>query len=231
MSDADDEPQEECKESPGWLTTWADMMSVLLTFFIVLQAFSTLSEKKFFDAMASIQRAFRVPLPIQAPGNMSYESDAERAEDFEVMLEEMGVDGVKVEDEGDRYVFTVDTGFLFGLGKADLSSDGRLMMAGIAKVLDATEGNIRVEGHTDDVPIRVGGEWDSNWWLSCARALSSLDALQQAGIAPERLSAAGYGQYDPVAPNDRERNRRRNRRVEFVVEKRSSLADTFTRGQ
>ncbi len=231
MADLEDEPQEECKSSPGWLTTWADMMSVLLTFFIVLQAFSTISEKKFFDAVASIQRAFRVPLPIQAPGNMNFQSQAQRADDFDVMLEDMGIEGVTVADEGDRLVFTVDTGLLFGMGKADLSGEGSRVMVGIAKVLDATDGNIRVEGHTDDVPLRMGGEWDSNWWLSCARALSSLDALEQAGIAPERLSAAGYGQYDPIAPNDREVNRRRNRRVEFVVEKRGSLADTFTRAQ
>ncbi len=229
MADLDDEPQEECKASPGWLTTWADMMSVLLTFFIVLQAFSTLSEKKFYEAVSSIQRAFRVPLPIRAPGNNQYQSQAQRAEDFDVMLKEEGIDGVAVEDHGDRLVFTVDTGLLFGAGRSELSTGGLETMTVIAKVLDRTDGNIRVEGHTDDVPIGGGGKYADNWWLSCARALSALSALEGSGVSPERLSAAGFGQYDPIAPNDTEKNRRRNRRVEFVVEKGGSLADTFDR--
>ena len=210
----------------GWLTTWADMMSVLLTFFIVLQAFSTLSEKKFYEAVSSIQRAFRVPLPIRSPGSAQFEAASRRAEEYEVMLEEEGVDGVHVEDHGDRLVFTVDTGILFGVGQGKLTSSGALLMRQIAQVLRYTDGNIRVEGHTDDLPVGSGSEWADNWWLSCARALSAVEALQGAGIAPERLSAAGYGEYDPIAPNDGEVNRRRNRRVEFVVEKAGDPADS-----
>ncbi len=226
MSDVDDleEHDEEEGGSPTWLTTWADMMSVLLTFFIVLQAFSTLSEKKFYEAVSSIQRAFRVPLPVRAPGNFTYESP-QMSEDLQEELSEENLDGVSVEDYGDRIVLTVESELLFPVGQADLSGSGRGIMDSVAKALSKAEGPIRVEGHTCDLPVGTASEFRDNWELSSGRALSVLYELTARGIPPERMAAAGYGEFHPRVPNDSEASRQQNRRVEFVIEKGRSLAD------
>lgn len=202
-----------------WLVTWADMMSVLLTFFIVLQAFSTLSEKKFYEAMSSIQRAFQMPLPIKSPGSQTFEVPR-TADELMEQLEQDDMNGVSVEDYGDRIVLTVESGLLFGLGHADLSPDGRKLMETVGDALRQTKGPIRVEGHTCDLPVGAGSEFEDNWQLSTARSLSVLHELSRRGIPPERMAAVGHGEFHPVAPNDTEANRRKNRRVEFVIEKR-----------
>jgi len=202
----------------GWLVTWADMMSVLLTFFIVLQAFSTLSEKKFYEAMSSIQRAFQMPLPIKSPGSATYEMPR-TADEIMVQLEQEQLSGISVEDFGDRIVLTVESGLLFGLGRADLTPSGRELMDRVAEALKKAKGPIRVEGHTCDLPVGAGSDFEDNWQLSTGRALSVLHELALRGIPPERMAAVGHGEFHPIAPNDTEENRRKNRRVEFVIEK------------
>jgi len=222
--DLDDEVEEE-EEGATWLTTWADMMSVLLTFFIVLQAFSTISEKKFYEAISSIQTAFRVPLPIRSPGQFSYDVPVSTAADLERMLDDKDVAGASVQDFGDRLVLSIESKFLFGLGSAALSYEGGQVMDGVAKALRDQAGDIRIEGHTCDLPLGTTNRFRDNWELSTERALSVLAALSERGIRPERLGAAGYAEFHPVAPNDSERNRARNRRVEFVVETKAGSAD------
>lgn len=229
MSDPYEDSDEEESGGGGWLVTWADMMSVLLTFFIVLQAFSTLNERKFFEAMSSIQRAFQMPLPIRSPGSRTQESPR-TADDMEEQLEADGEEGVSVEDFGDRIVLTVDSELLFALGKAGLTPEGEQVMGEVSRVLSKAPGPIRVEGHTCDLPVGPASEFRDNWDLSTGRALSVLHELTRRGIPPERLAAVGYGEFHPVAPNDTEENRRKNRRVEFVVEKTISGADTYDAG-
>jgi chemotaxis protein MotB len=134
-------------------------------------------------------------------------------------LEQADMDGISVQDFGDRIVLTVESGLLFGLGKADLSGDGHALMDRVAEALRNTKGSIRVEGHTCDLPVGAGSEFKDNWQLSTGRALSVLHELAARGIPPERMAAVGHGEFHPVAPNDTEANRRKNRRVEFVIEK------------
>ena len=84
--------------------------------------------------------------------------------------------------------------------------------------------SLRVEGHTDDVPIQTG-RYASNWELSTARATTVVTyLLQDAGLAPERLSAAGYGEFHPRAPNTSPENRARNRRVDVVILRPETIA-------
>jgi chemotaxis protein MotB len=222
----DEEEREEPEEGAAWLTTWADMMSVLLTFFIVLQAFSTISEKKFYEAMSSIQMAFRIPLPIRSPGNFQYVVPTSTATELESMIDEKDIDGASVMDYGDRVVLSIESRFLFPLGRAALSDEGDRLMDDVAKLLAEEKGRIRIEGHTCDLPLGAANRFRDNWELSTERALTVLGALERRGIRPERMAAAGYGEYQPVAPNDGEENRARNRRVEFVIEKRPPRADS-----
>jgi chemotaxis protein MotB len=105
----------------------------------------------------------------------------------------------------------------FAAGKADLTPAAERVIEKLADLLRSTTFNIRVEGHTDDLPIRTA-KYTSNWELSTARASRVVVFfIEQGGLAPERLSAAGYGEFRPRVPNDTPSSRARNRRVDIVV--------------
>lgn len=107
---------------------------------------------------------------------------------------------------------------LFASGSARVGKEGQEALVKIAEALKGVQGKIiRVEGHTDDVPTDPKGPFPSNWELSLARAMAVVRALQDAGVDPTVLSAAGYGPYQPVAPNDSADNRSLNRRIEIVL--------------
>lgn len=105
----------------------------------------------------------------------------------------------------------------FPTGRADLSRDAERVLLDLAHVLRDAPGAIRVEGHTDDVPMHTPG-FGSNWELSTARATRVVQLLiERGGIVPSRLSAAGYAEFRPVHANDSPAARARNRRVDIVV--------------
>jgi chemotaxis protein MotB len=116
-------------------------------------------------------------------------------------------------------VITVVGDLLFDSGRAKIRSEAHPVLDKVSKILseDVPGYNVGIEGHTDNQPIRYSG-WKSNWELSTARALSVLHYLvNEKGIAPERLSAVGYGEYRPVATNDTKDGQQLNRRVEVVI--------------
>ncbi|MFT3915821.1 MAG: OmpA family protein [Anaeromyxobacteraceae bacterium] len=105
---------------------------------------------------------------------------------------------------------------LFSSGSAKVGREGQEALAAVAGVLKGIDGKvIRVEGHTDNVP--VGGAFPTNWELSTARALAVVRFLQAQGLDPARLAAAGYGEYRPIAPNDSAEGRSQNRRIEILL--------------
>jgi len=123
-------------------------------------------------------------------------------------------------------VITFVADVLFDSGKAAIRSEAYPSLDKVAVVLkeNVPELNVGIEGHTDNEPIRFSG-WKSNWELSTSRALSVLHYLvNKKGIAPQRLSAIGYGEYRPVASNDTKEDRRLNRRVEVVIMPKISKA-------
>ncbi|MEM5543213.1 peptidoglycan -binding protein [Sulfitobacter sp. AS92] len=129
-------------------------------------------------------------------------------------------EGVRI--EGDRFVFSSEV--LFGQGSAVLSQDGQGEIAKVAGILRSVVDDIpteidwviRVDGHTDNVPLSGFGEFADNWELSQARALSVVKYMVNfLGIAPDRLAANGFGQYQPVAEGNTEAARTQNRRIEL----------------
>ena len=107
---------------------------------------------------------------------------------------------------------------LFASGSTKINKEGLAALEKIAKSLAKVKGRvIRVEGHTDNVPTDPKGPFPSNWELSLARAMAVVQSLQDAGMDPTLLSAAGYGQYHPIAKNNTPENRSRNRRIEIVL--------------
>jgi chemotaxis protein MotB len=116
-----------------------------------------------------------------------------------------------------RMVLVLPNDVLFDSGKAKLEPRGAEAISQVAAVLATLSGRrFQVAGHTDDDPIRYSG-FPSNWELSSARALSVVRHLIQSKVAPAGLSAAGFAEFDPVAPNDVAGNKAKNRRIEIVV--------------
>lgn len=147
------------------------------------------------------------------------ELERAKAELEDRLKSEIADKDVKVEMMDRGLVITFVAEVLFDSGKANLRNESLNTLQKVAGVLNTTvrDLNIGVEGHTDNEPIKRSG-WKSNWELSTARALSVLDFLvNQQSVAPERLSATGFGEYRPVASNDSKESRQKNRRVEIVI--------------
>ncbi len=134
-------------------------------------------------------------------------------------------EGVRI--EGDRFVFASEV--LFAPGSADLSPEGRAEIAKVARILQTVAAAIpqginwiiRVDGHTDDTPLGAHPKFADNWELSQGRALSVVRYMVQAlGIPPERLSANGFGEYQPVNPAETPEARAQNRRIELKFTER-----------
>ena len=110
---------------------------------------------------------------------------------------------------------------LFDSGKAVIRKDGEPIVQSIGEILKQNDRAIRVEGHTDNVPMH-SLLYPSNWELSTARAVNVVKYfIEKVGIAPKRLSAAGYSEYHPIADNDTAENRQKNRRVDVVILRKS----------
>jgi chemotaxis protein MotB len=117
-----------------------------------------------------------------------------------------------------RMVLALPSDVLFDSGKAKIGTRGEEALSEVAGVLSSISGRrFQVAGHTDDEPIRVSG-FASNWQLSAERGLAVVAFLIKKGMRPDALSAAGYGEFDPVAANDSAEHRAQNRRIEITVQ-------------
>ena len=124
---------------------------------------------------------------------------------------------VEVSELKGRLTVKMKDKILFASGSATIGADGKVALKKVAEALRGVQGRvIRIEGHTDDVPTG-GGAFPTNWELSTARALAVVRYLQENGVDPSRLAGAGYGQYQPIAPNDTPEGRSQNRRIEIVL--------------
>jgi len=156
-------------------------------------------------------------------------SDLERAQaELESRLEsEINNNEVNVQMLDKGLVITFVSEVLFDSGKAELLPDSLNKLGKVAAVLKTTVSdlNVGIEGHTDNVPIKHSG-WKSNWELSSARALSVLHYLDdQEKVKPKRLSATGYGQFQPISSNITKSGKQKNRRVEIVILPKTTKED------
>jgi chemotaxis protein MotB len=117
-----------------------------------------------------------------------------------------------------RMVVKMKDKILFSSGSVKINPEGQAALAKVAEALKDVDGKIvRVEGHTDDVPTDPKGPFPSNWELSTTRALAVVKLLQEKGVPAQRLSAAGYGEYHPIASNKTAQGKSQNRRIEIVL--------------
>jgi chemotaxis protein MotB len=148
-------------------------------------------------------------------------SELERAkwELEESLKKEIGEYKAKLQMTERGLVITFVSEIFFDSGKDKVKEDGKTTLDKVAEVLnrDVPNSAVAVEGHTDNDPIKYSG-WKSNWELSSARALAVVHYLvDECKVEPQRLSANGYGEFHPVAPNDSVQNKQKNRRVEIVI--------------
>jgi chemotaxis protein MotB len=126
---------------------------------------------------------------------------------------------IKVLTRKGRMIMQLPSGVLFASGKADLSEEGQNALAEVAAILmQFNDRQFLVAGHTDSLPLPRGGKYKDNWELSAARAVTVTKYLVDQGAKPTNLSAAGYGEFDPVADNGTEAGRQQNRRIEIVLQ-------------
>lgn len=197
-----------------WLVSYADFITLMFAFFAVMYASSTVDARKMASMVTSMQQVFK--------GRESAEASADDLQALRRLLaSEFGSDmqagRMVVEQDGRGLVISIMESGSFGTGSAELPVEGQTLLTRIGRRLSSLSNAIRVEGHTDDVPIQTS-RFASNWELSTARATRVVQVLaRDTGVAPTRLSAAGYGEFHPRVPNDSPLNRSRNRRVDLVV--------------
>ncbi|MDI6637796.1 MAG: OmpA family protein [Bacillota bacterium] len=218
-----------------WITSYADMTQLLLTFFVLLFAFSSIDAIKFRQAVISLQGALGVltggpqllnpgEMPVPKPptdfrpsGKSEVELEGVKQEFQSFLKDQALANDVHLEITERGLVVSFMDKVLFDLGQADLRPEARRVLSEVAVILRKIPNDIRIEGHTCDLPIRTP-KFPSNWELSTSRACTVLRYfIEAAGLAPDRFTAMGYGEYRPKVPNTSEANRALNRRVDIVI--------------
>jgi chemotaxis protein MotB len=232
-----------------WLLTYSDIVTLCLTFFVLLYSFSTLDTIKWKSVVTSLQGALGVLDGSNTPadkgiydkGNsdeinqdnmqkeayLKYQEEMKRLEDIknnlnEYILAQELQDNVVISIEERGVVIRFQDSVLFPKGSADLFPESTTILSGISVIFKNLNNPIRIEGHTDNLPIHTE-HYPSNWELSTARATNVLRFLIEQGIEGKQLSAVGYGEYHPVEANTTEENRKKNRRVDIVLIRESML--------
>lgn len=259
---------EEHENHERWLVSYADFITLLFAFFVVMYSISSVNEGKYRVLSESMVAAFRssaralqpiqvgelvrsphnpiqsimeTPIPpVYRPIVIDTPFAVEREETLVVddrdwaldaAEQQMGVIADDVEAAmapliADELVSVrrnrlwleveLNTSFLFESGSAGPSIDAELILLQLAKVLKGLPNRLHVEGFTDNLPIR-SASFPSNWELASARAAAVVRMFAAYGVAPERMASIGYGEFRPVASNDTELGRRKNRRVVLVI--------------
>lgn len=229
--------------SERWLLTYSDLITLLMIFFVVMYASSTVDSTKY----KQISDSFRMALGsgaspsgsniitsdgaagIDAAASMALVAEKLKAAEETTKLNEvkqkvdnfvksngMGSNvSTNVEERG--LVISLNDTVIFDNAKADIKPAIRTRLIELGKFLNQIDNFVRVEGHTDSVDMH-SSQFDSNWELSSARATNVIKLfISQSGVIPKRLSAVGYGEFRPVADNSTEVGKSRNRRVDIII--------------
>lgn len=252
------------------MVSYADFMTLLLAFFVVMYSVSQLNEERYRVVTKTLEEAFNVPptavdpipledpvtaqmpgvvvdvpdAPEQQPTSGRVEEEEQKAttsepqlpeefrrisEDVQQRFSELIAQGlVSVQGNEEWLEIELKSSLLFASGQAEAGRDADPIIASLAETVSNSELPIRVEGFTDDRPI-ASDVFPSNWELSAARATSIVKMLQDEGIAPTRLAAIGYGEFQPVAGNETEEGRAANRRVVLMISRGARLRPQIDR--
>jgi len=231
------EKKEEAQRStPGWMLTFGDMMMLLLTFFVLIVSFSSIQEAEFKEAIGSLRGALgilgrheylvslgKIVIPEAKFAFMSRRLKQTTGEISKKLnfISEYENAQVIVDNRGLNIILPASV--LFTSGDDTVQSEAYPLLRKIGAFLyELKKSSFLIEGHTDNRPISTV-RFPSNWHLSSARAISIARYLHdQCGIDNQRLAVSGRGEYHPVAPNDSEENRKKNRRVVILIQTKAS---------
>ena len=225
------------KGAPMWVTTFGDLMSLLLCFFVLLLSFSEIDRQKYKQVAGSMEKAFgmqRKKNVAESPRHglkmiaKDFDQEAiatrvkeyigrELEENFDELYSQIEID-IELEAKQGQVVIRMMGESTFDSGKAEIKPELKPLILRIGQILSSeTSGDIVIAGHTDDVPV-TGGPFQTNLKLSIARAATVAQfLLDQTAIDPKRVSTMGFGEFRPIADNLTALGRRKNRRVEIIV--------------
>jgi chemotaxis protein MotB len=233
-----------------WLVSYADFITLLFAFFVVLYSTAQVDRRRMVELAAAIQEGFEqmgtnptyytpispqilsVAAPTTVPAILppndpqSDDLDALRKELEKALAGEIANGEVALRNTPQGLVVSLREAGFFDSGSAGTKASSQPAFGRMTTVLRERGYNIRIEGHTDNVPIH-NSQYTSNWELSTARATEMVRVLiTRYGFLPESLSAAGYAQFHPIAPNGTESGRAHNRRVDVVILAQPAAAST-----
>lgn len=235
-------PEPEKENSERWLLTYSDLITLLMVFFVVMFAISNVNAQKMQAVANSLSQVLTGKSPeildtmgpsviegqagvkIQGaskdPGQGELETVRQQVAEYikkqEILSKGLSENVVILQQERGLVISLKDT-LLFSSGSAVLTPQAREIIYAVGKTLTSIPNYVRVEGHTDNLPIHTA-QFPSNWELSVLRATNVAHVLiEQSGLDPERVSASGYGEYRPLVPNTDAHSRSMNRRVDIVI--------------
>jgi chemotaxis protein MotB len=206
-----------------WLVSYADFITLLFAFFATLYAISKVDADKLSSVAAGMQQAFDAPAQAQGtaaarPLTADEPPSTEDVQDAlsKALASELGAERLRLIVDRRGVTLSIPESGAFAVGRDELSETAKDLVTKVADTLQPFSNALRVEGHSDDVPIH-NLRFQSNWDLSAARASRVVEFLIGRGFEPSRLSATGYGEYHPRVPNISAEARAANRRIDLVV--------------
>lgn len=196
----------------GWLTSYLDVLTLLITLFVLLLALTPPGggEASDNDRLRSASAITSLPLATLATGIHP------RHQGLRPQMAGLNIPGVSVSQGQEGITLRIDDSLLFPSGDAVLTPQGQDVLESLITALEAFEGQISVEGHTDNIPIATP-RFPSNWELSVSRAIAVVRHLERQGVAVSRMRAVGYADTQPMESNATAEGRAANRRVELLL--------------
>ncbi len=226
-------PQEQ--KHDRWLVSYADLVTVLFAFFVVMYSISSVNEDKYKTLLSSLEKSFSSPAKTQTNTDKTQSTTLTRSNPLpsktqaELLFRTQTAKQIaqnlapyikknliEVTHYPRRIEVEMKSQLLFDSAQATLTRPALPALKQLATLIRTLPNKIHVEGYTDNRPIHTP-IFPSNWELSAARAASVVHQLMQHGIAPQRMAAIGYGEYHPIAENDTPQGRLKNRRVVLVL--------------
>ncbi len=202
----EEELENQLNRSALWAITYGDLMSYLMIFFLLLY-------------VGTSTRSVGVQMSVKA-AEQRFSNDAQSIQQLFTRYGTQKIARLEIGENKIRIVFLAPV--LFDSGQASLKNSSLPILSEVISTLNALPNAIQIEGHTDDRSLGKGSKFDSNWELSAARAFAVLRFLEINGIAQQRLSAIGYGEFRPLDKNDTAEGRTTNRRIEINIIRREN---------
>lgn len=225
--------------APAWMTTFADLVTLLLTFFVLLLSMANMEEVKFSEASASIRSAFgghSTPAPTQfsipilpstpiskfTPIQNDMAAKIYKRIESQIKSDNIPDDVELIKKEDNTIILRINDSVLFKKGTSTVSPSAYIILRKLADIIRPLPMRLRIEGHTDNTPVskrKIG-----NWNLSVDRSVAVMRFFKKSELLPlDRMAAIGYGADRPVLPNTTEENMAKNRRVDFVLRTNNTI--------